>query len=128
MAYEEARKEIVAFVPDTGILSVGVAGTGASAEGVPADHQRFVYFRRYWNLGGESVLTVYESFAGVLVVKDQMRLTANNVWPADDTPYVEPVMSFRASSFIRIQLSGGGGTTSGAGIALLVADKPAGAI
>lgn len=129
MAYEEANKEIVAFVPDTTILSVGVAGIGAAAEAVPADHQRFVYFRRYWNLGGESIVTVYESRAGVLVAKDQVRLTAHATWPdADGSRPEAPVMSFRSSSFIRVQLSGGGGTTSGAGIQLLVVDKLVGAV
>lgn len=129
MAYEEAYKEVVAFIPDTTILSVGVAGTGGSAEAVPADHQRFVYFRRFWNLGGESIVSVYESRAGILVRKDMIRLTAHATWPDADITHPEvPVMSFRSSSFIRVQLSGGAGTTSGIGITFLVVDKLAGAV
>lgn len=128
MGFEEQLKNVVAFIPSTTILSVGVAGTGADAEGVPEDHLRYVYFAKYWNQGGESIVSVYESLAGVLALKDQQRLTANQTLqnPQAGPAGGVPVAVFRGSSFIRIQLSGGGGTTSGAGVNLLILDKPGG--
>lgn len=122
-------KTIPAFIPDSTILSIGEAGTGASAEGVPADHQRYVYFEKMWNLGGSTVVSVYESLAGVLQLKDQQLLTQYQTQQAPQAgPGPVPYYRFRASSFVRVQLSGvAGGAVSGVGVTLEFLDRPGGA-
>lgn len=127
---EEQLDNIVAFVPDTTILSVGKAGTGASAEAVPKDHQRYVYFAKFWNLGPATVVSVYESVAGVLALKDTQLLTQNQTIQIPQAgPSDVPIYRFRASGFVRVQLSGVAGVTvSGVGTTLEFLDKPGGAI
>ncbi len=127
----DGQKDTIAvYVPDSTILSVGRAGTGASAEAVPADHQRYVYFAKMWNPGAATVVSIYESLAGVLTLKEQQLLTQNQTIPVPQAgPTEEPIYRFRASGFIRVQLSGAGGvTTSGIGLELLFLDKPGGGV
>ena len=126
---EDQLKTIPVFIPDSTILSVGEGGTGANAEGVPADHQRYIYFAKMWNLGAATIASIYESLAGVLQLKDQQLLTQNQTQQIPSAgPSDLPVYRFRSSSFVRIQLSGVGGVTaSGVGVTLEFLDRPGGA-
>lgn len=128
MTGEDELKNIVAFVPDTTILSIGLSGTGTLAEGVPADSQRFVYFMKLWNPGGATIVSVYQSFGGVLTLEDQQELTQNQTLQIPQAgPSLQPVQRYLGSSFIRVQLSSPvGSTTSGVGVTLQIVDKPSG--
>lgn len=128
MTGEDQLKNIVAFVPDTSILGIGLAGTGASAEGVPADMQRFVYFMKLWNPGGTTYVSVYQSLAGALVLQDQQLLTQNQTLQIPQAgPSLQPIQRYLGSSFVQIQLSSpAGSTTSGVGVTMQIVDKPSG--
>ena len=128
MTGEDELKNIVAFVPDATILSVGLSGTGSLAEGVPADMQRFVYFMKLWNPGGDTIVSVYQSYGGVLTLKDQQYLTQYQTLQIPQAgPSLQPIQRFLGSSFVQVQLSSPvGSTTSGVGVTLQIIDKPSG--
>lgn len=128
MGVEEQFKNAIRFIPDTSQLNIGEAVP--TAEAVPSDHARFVYASKYWNLGPATILSIYESVAGVLRLKDQQLLTQNQTlqWPqAGPAEETLPLGVFRSSSFIVGQISGVAGVTvSGVGVNLVFLDKFAG--
>lgn len=98
------------FVATTTLQNVGLEGLAASAEGVPENFKRYVYYAKYNCLGSYSILSIYERLAGVLNhVEDQQGLTqyTTEVVPRGVPDPEKPIMSFRGSGFIAVQTSGG---------------------
>lgn len=130
MPFDAALKTLNVFMPNASGQNIGELSNGSvptpAAEGVPGDHQRFVYFAKYFNVGAASVVSVYESLGGLLQLKDQNLVTQNGtVQVAGDLALA--VYRFKGSSFIFAQVSGLISPVSGMGIMMEFADLPGGA-
>jgi len=108
---KKADLKTLQFVATTTLQNVGLEGVGASAEGIPEDFKRYVYYAKYHNPSASfSVLTIYERHAGVLDhVEDQQGLTqyTTETLPKGKPDPDAPIMTFRGSGFIAAQTSGG---------------------
>jgi len=99
------------FVATTTLQNFGLEGVGASAEGIPENMKRYVYYAKYYNpTASHVVLTLYERLAGVLNhIEDQQGLTqyTTQVLPKGIPDPEKPIMTFRGSGFMAVQTSGG---------------------
>ena len=99
----------VQFVATTTLQNVGLVGLGASAEGIPENMKRYVYYAKYHNPESSyTVLTIYERLANVLDhVEDAQGLTqyTTEVLPKGEPDPEKPIMTFRASGFMAVQTS-----------------------
>lgn len=131
MTGEDQLQNVSQFIAGTTLTNIGLLGQGTTAEGVPVDMQRFVYFMKLWNAGLPTIVSVYQSFGGVLTQLDTQLVQGsggtNTVQIPQAGPSLQPIYRFLGSSFIAVQLSGAfGGGTSGVGVTMQIVDKPSG--
>lgn len=98
------------FVATTTLQNVGLVGLGASAEGIPENMKRYIYYAKYHNPdSGYTVLTIYERLANVLDhVEDAQGLTqytTEQIPRGGNLDPEKPIMTFRTSGFMAVQTS-----------------------
>lgn len=114
------------FVATPTITSQGLEGSGASAEAVPENMKRYVYYAKYVNLhGSEVILSLFESIAGVLKVIDQQKLNEHQtlVLPRGTPDPEKPIQAYRSSGYIRSQTSRSLGS-GWIGVTMMLYDEP----
>lgn len=108
---EKADLKTLQFVATTTLTNFGLEGSGASAEGVPENFKRYVYYAKYHNpLASFSVISMFERRAGAIDhIEDQQGLTqyTTEVLPRGIPDPERPIMTFRGSGFLAAQTSGG---------------------
>jgi len=108
---EKADLKTLQFVATTTLTNFGLEGSGASAEGVPEDFKRYVYYAKYHNPSASfTVLSLFERRAGAIDhIEDQQGLTqyTTEVLPRGIPDPEKPIMTFRGSGFLAAQTSGG---------------------
>lgn len=96
------------FIATQNLTNFGLEGSGASAEGVPENMKRYVYYAKYCNpLASAAVVTIFETIASGMRVEDQQVLTQykTKVLPEGKPNPETPIMTFRGSGFLAAQTS-----------------------